>query len=282
MTSTALPGALAPFLPETGTVLVEGCDIRWFAGGAGGPTLLLVHGGGAHAGWWEPMLDELSAGQRVVTLDLSGHGDSGHRPNGYPSQIWIAEVAAVLAQIAGPATLVGHSLGGRLASTTAARHPELVRGLVTVDSVVPPYHGEPVPPVRPRKLYVSEDQILAAFRLKPPQPPIDADVTARLARRSIIRLPEGRYSWKFDPTVFQHMEDRFGVNADIPLIRCPVTVVQGGLSRLTSRAMAEEFEAMLGRAVEIVDFPRSHHHISLDAPAELLALLGRLPSTRPA
>jgi pimeloyl-ACP methyl ester carboxylesterase len=278
MTSAAIHGELAPLLPETGTMHVDRCKIRWYTGE---PTLLLVHGGGAHAGWWEPVLGELSARQRVVALDLSGHGDSAHRADGYPNQIWIAELAAVLEQVAGPATLIGHSLGGRLATSAAGRHPDLVRALVTLDSVVPPYHGEPVPPVRPRKFYPSEQKILAAFRLKPPQPPIARDVIEQLGRRSIVQCPDGRYSWKFDPTIFQNMEDRFGVNHDIPLIRCPVTVVQGGLSELTSREMAEEYQAMLGRELEIIDFPHSYHHVPIDAPTELLALLSRLASTRP-
>ena len=242
---------------------------------------MLIHGGGAHAGWWEPLLDELSARQRVLALDLSGHGDSGHRPAGYPSLIWVEEIAAVLLQVIGPSALIGHSLGGRLATTVAGRHPSLVDSLVTLDSVVPPYDGEPVPPVRPRKLYDSEAQILAAFRLMPPQPPLAAELIEQLGRRSILRLDDGRYTWKFDPAIFKDMEDRFGVLADIPLIRCPVTIVQGGRSQLTSRAMAEEYAALLGRAAQIIDFPDSHHHIPLDAPSELLALLAQLPGTRP-
>jgi pimeloyl-ACP methyl ester carboxylesterase len=281
MSSIARIDELAPLLPESGTIEVEGCEVRWYAGGKGRPTLMLVHGGGAHAGWWEPALQRLSEHQRIVAMDLSGHGDSGHRPDGYPSLIWVAEIAAVLLEVAGPSALIGHSLGGRLGTTTAARHPELVDALVTLDSVVPPYEDEPVPVVRPRKLYDSEGQILGAFRLMPPQPPADPALMERLGRRSIIRVPGGRYTWKFDPTIFHNMADRFGVNQDIPLIRCPVTLVQGGLSELTSRAMAEKYQALLGRELEIVDFPESHHHIPLDASEKLLALLRRLPGTRP-
>ena len=273
---------LPPLLPESGAIRVESCAVRWYAGGTGDPRLVLVHGGGAHAGWWEPVLEALSARQRVVAIDLSGHGDSGHRPAGYPSRIWVTEVAALLREVAGgPAAVVGHSLGGRIGTTTAAQYPDLVTALVMLDSVIPPYGGEPIPRVGPRKVYETKEIALRAFRLMPPQPPAEPDIMDRLARRSITRHPDGRYTWKFDPAIFGEMEDRFGVARDIPSIRCPVTIVQGSLSALTSPELAEQYQALLGRSVETVRFPGAHHHIPLDAPAETVALLGRLDGTRP-
>lgn len=212
----------------------------------------------------------------------SGHGDSGRRPGGYPSQIWVTELAAVLRQLAGgSAAVVGHSLGGRIGTTAAARYRELVTALVTLDSVIPPYGGEPIPRVGPPKIYDSEERALQAFRLMPPQPPVDRAVMERLARRSIKRLEDGRYTWKFDPAIFGEMEDRFGVEQDIPLIECPVTIVQGTLSDLTSPKLAEQYQELLGREVEVVRFPGAHHHVPLDAPGETVALLDRLEGTRP-
>ncbi len=273
---------LPPLLPEGGAIHVEDCAVRWYAGGAGDPTLVLVHGGGAHAGWWEPVLGALSARQRVVAIDLSGHGDSGHRPGGYPSRIWVTEVAALLHEVVdGPAAVVGHSLGGRIGTTTAVLCPDRVAALVTLDSVIPPYGGEPIPRVGPRKVYETKDIALKAFRLMPPQPPAEPEIMDRLARRSITQLPDGRYTWRFDPAIFGEMEDRFGVARDIPQVRCPVTIVQGSLSSLTSPELAEQYQELLGRSAETVRFAGSYHHIPLDAPAETVALLARLDGTRP-
>lgn len=273
---------LPPLLPETGTLEVEGCEIRWYRGGTGDPTLVLVHGGGAHAGWWELVLPELSARQRVCALDLSGHGDSGRRPGGYPSRLWVSEVAAVVSELAGGrAAIIGHSLGGRIGTTTAARHPDLVSALVTLDSVIPPYGGEPIPRARQRKVYESEERALESFKLMPPQPPVAPGLMDRLGRRSITRLEDGSYTWKFDPAIFGEMADRFGVEHDIPLVQCPVTIVQGGLSGITSPELAEQYQALLGRSAEVVEFPTAHHHVPLDAPEETLELLGRLEGTRP-
>jgi pimeloyl-ACP methyl ester carboxylesterase len=272
---------LPALLPETGSLAVGGCAVRWYAGGTGGPPLVLVHGGGAHAGWWEPVLSELLARQRVIALDLSGHGDSGRRPHGYSTAMWADEVAAVLGEVAGgPAPVVGHSLGGRVGTMTAGRYPELVTALVTLDAVVPPQASERYPRVGPPKLYDNLEQILAAFHLMPPQPQPRSDVLHRLACRSVTPLQDGRYTWKFDPQSFGALRDTL-VNADIPKVQCPVTIVLGGQSSVTTPAVAAAFQALLGREVTVVTFPRSHHHIPLDEPAELVDLLARLAGTRP-
>lgn len=272
---------LPPLLAETGTVVVEGCEVRWYAGGAGAPTLMLIHGGGGHAAWWEPLLPALIARQRVIAIDMSGHGDSARRPGGYTTPLWAQEVASVLETVAdGRAAVVGHSLGGRIGTMAAGRHPELVSALVTLDAVVPPQPDEPIPRVRPPKFYASEEQILAAFRLMPPQPPAAPAIMARLARRSITRLPDGRFTWKFDPTVFAALDEHI-VNGDIPKIRCPVTLVRGGLSDVTQPAIAAEYEALLGRELQTLTLEGSHHHVPLDVPGELEHLLAALPGTRP-
>ena len=53
-------------------------------------------GGGAHAHWWTHVAATFARDLRVVALDLSGHGDSGHRDE-YDIELWASEVMAVLA-----------------------------------------------------------------------------------------------------------------------------------------------------------------------------------------
>lgn len=69
----------APVVPRT--VSVSGTDIayRQFGpyDGNGSSGIVLVHGGAAHARWWDHIAPLLATGRRVVAIDLSGHGDSG-------------------------------------------------------------------------------------------------------------------------------------------------------------------------------------------------------------
>jgi 3-oxoadipate enol-lactonase len=106
----------------------RGAAIRFFVGGAG-PPLLLVHGFGG-AAWNFDELAPLLPGRRLLIPDLPGHGGSAPLPA--PSLAGFADVLAdlVVAESAGPADVLGHSLGGVVALRLAVRRPELVRRLI--------------------------------------------------------------------------------------------------------------------------------------------------------
>jgi pimeloyl-ACP methyl ester carboxylesterase len=71
----------------------------------------------------------------VYAPDLRGHGQSGRVPGCYRLRDYAADIAAFLEQVVQqPAVLFGHSLGGHVAILVAARHPQLVRGLIIGDA----------------------------------------------------------------------------------------------------------------------------------------------------
>jgi pimeloyl-ACP methyl ester carboxylesterase len=124
--------------PEGRRVDVDGTAISYLAwGDRSARGLVLVHGGGAHAHWWDHIAPLLALDRRVVALDLSGHGDSGRRDT-YTLGAWAAEVLAVAADagLTEPPTVIGHSMGGlvtlRLASLQGAR----LAGAVVIDAPV--------------------------------------------------------------------------------------------------------------------------------------------------
>jgi pimeloyl-ACP methyl ester carboxylesterase len=70
--------------------------------------------------------------RRTLALDLRGHGDSPHGPIDYPGLA--ADVIETLAHHnALPATIIGHSMGGKTAMIVALTHPEAVSGLLIAD-----------------------------------------------------------------------------------------------------------------------------------------------------
>lgn len=98
------------------------------------PTVLLIHGFGSSLHTWEPWIARLSERWRVLALDLPGSGLSHTDPSGdYSDARTLALILAMMdAKGIEQAVIVGHSIGGRLAWSLAARHPDRVSALVLI------------------------------------------------------------------------------------------------------------------------------------------------------
>src|SRR5262245_45730804 len=81
---------------------------------------------------WVRQLDELAGTLRVSALDLPGHGESDPAPSSSVEDYAGAVGDFLTALASTPPIVIGHSLGGSIAITLAARRPELVRGLVLI------------------------------------------------------------------------------------------------------------------------------------------------------
>ena len=96
-----------------------------------GPPLLLIHGWAMHGGIFAPLVPYLEAHFTIHAVDLPGHGCSSGQI--FELDDTLVELAAYLAPLA-PATLVGWSLGGAIATQLALRFPAAVQSLVLIAS----------------------------------------------------------------------------------------------------------------------------------------------------
>jgi pimeloyl-ACP methyl ester carboxylesterase len=78
----------------------------------------------------------VAAGYRAVTVDLRGHGDSDTTFADYGDEPTSEDLVDVIKNFDAPAVLVGNSMSAGAAVITAARHPELVSGLVLIGPFV--------------------------------------------------------------------------------------------------------------------------------------------------
>lgn len=105
-------------------------------GSAGSPVLLL-HGITAHHRGWDLVADALPD-RRVLAPDLRGRGRSVVPDGPWGMARHADDAAAVLEALdAGPAVVVGHSMGGFAAVVLAHRQPHLIDRLVLVDGGLP-------------------------------------------------------------------------------------------------------------------------------------------------
>jgi pimeloyl-ACP methyl ester carboxylesterase len=109
--------------------------VRHWVGPEGAVPFLLVHGLASNARLWDGVATDLAGrGHGVAAVDQRGHGQSDKPDDGYD----FASVAGDLVDLIGALGLdrpvaVGQSWGGNVVMELAARHPELVRGVVGVD-----------------------------------------------------------------------------------------------------------------------------------------------------
>jgi pimeloyl-ACP methyl ester carboxylesterase len=104
-----------------------------------GPPIVLLHGPFVDHSCWDGLLSGLAETHHVIAPDLPGCGNS-EKPSasrfGYGVSAFAEAITDLYGGLAlGPAVLIGHSLGGAVALTVAARHPELVSRLVLLDSL---------------------------------------------------------------------------------------------------------------------------------------------------
>ncbi|GAB4085613.1 alpha/beta hydrolase [Myceligenerans cantabricum] len=117
-----------------------------------GPLVVAVPGMGDLRSTYDDVAPALvEAGYRVVVTDLRGHGDSDTTFRAHGDDVTGADLLALVEHLgAGPAVLVGSSMGASSAAWAAAERPDLVRGLVLIS----PFLRDPVSPAAQRLLRV--------------------------------------------------------------------------------------------------------------------------------
>src|SRR5690606_25725911 len=135
VTETAIEGvSRANFTSK----FIEAAGVRTHYIEAGsGPTLVLVHGGGAGAdafGNWGHLIPQLASDYRVVAVDMVGFGDTdkpeaaSHLYTQAGRNEWLCDFLSKISST--PCIVVGNSMGGATTMGVAMRRPELISRMV--------------------------------------------------------------------------------------------------------------------------------------------------------
>ena len=100
-----------------------------------GPAVVLIHGFLENTTMWNLIIPELSKRNRVIAIDLLGHGKSDCIGYTHSMELFAETLEAVLKKVRiRKCVLVGHSLGGYVALAFAEKHPKRVKGLCLMNS----------------------------------------------------------------------------------------------------------------------------------------------------
>lgn len=250
--------------------------LEW--GEPGRPALCLLHGGAAHAHWFDRIAGAFADRFHVLALDQRGHGESQWCvPPAYATEDFAGDLLGVADAMGWDRfVLAGHSMGGHNSLAFSAWHPERVRGLVIIDArpALPPERLDRMHERgrRPMRVHPTAEAAVAAFRLLPRETIADPDLLAHLGRAGIAARGGG-WVYRFDPATYEQrkptdnwlLADRVGA---------PTLIMRAELSPNLPPEHADRLRDSIGDAT-VVTVPGSYHHATLDAPEVVAAMLDR-------
>ena len=267
------PQALELTLPATGTKLA---GLRTGGpseadSGEQRPRILALHGWLDNALSWRPVSHFLQDVD-LVCLDFPGHGESPPRPPAarYHFDDYVFDVLGALDALGWEsAHLLGHSLGGAVASVTAAACPQRVLSLSVIEGLGPLTASSDrtaeawrkairISRQRPKRVHADRDSAVEA-RVRNSDLP--RDCADQLAERGLENVEEG-WQWRHDLRLTWPSTQRYTEPQVLDLlaaIEAPVLcVLATPRSRILPPGLMERRAAAV-RTLALAEYPGGHH-----------------------
>ncbi len=255
-----------------------------------GLPLLALHGWLDNAASFRPMAPLLD-GYDLVALDMPGHGRSFHYPADAEYSLFstILDVLAAVDALGWERfALLGHSMGGAIASVLAAAVPERVERLCLIEALGPLAGSEDTTASRlrdavtqrraldgKRKRVFTDPEIAVQARMLNNVAALD-EASSRLLIERGIRAVEGGYEWSSDarltlPTAVRMSEAQ--VQDCLRAIACPVTLLVADPTPPYFVPALRDARVACVPQIRSVTMAGSHH-LHMTHPAEAVAALG--------
>ncbi|MGI8475894.1 MAG: alpha/beta fold hydrolase [Thermomicrobiales bacterium] len=236
--------------------------------GRDAPPLLLLHGIGSSGNSWLPVIPQLAARFRLIVPDWRGHGKSDKPPGGYLVGDYADDLEGLLgAYSLDRPRILGHSLGGLVATEWASRHPAAAARIALEDI---PFRGGDARLFDDWIALASMTPEAAADHYRIDHP----DWTDEERHRRAESITSTRLS------VFTELRDHHGsdVGADLRIVdslsasKAPILLVHGDVESvgMVAQPDADRFASDVPLA-DVVRIPGGSHSLHRDASAAFIA-----------
>jgi pimeloyl-ACP methyl ester carboxylesterase len=256
----------------------------WESAPAQGLPIVLIHGYGALIEHWRPVMRPIASRHTLYALDLYYFGRSAIPAEPPSRRLWAEQIAELIVEVcAGPAVVVGHSMGGVAACQFAHDFPQLVRGLVLVapsgkmdparppsafdnaffELVQAPGLGELVAGLAANSGAARQGLLSAYYRKERVTPELVARFAEPLTR------PGGARAYLAVTRAFR----RLLIDLEPGSITAPTLLIWGQYDRSLPPSLAEVYKQTLLPQAEIAVIPESGHCPFDETPEEFLDIL---------
>ena len=243
---------------------------RW--GPARQESVVCIHGITQHGGIFEPLGERLAAaGHSVVAVDLRGHGESGREPP-WDTDTHVGDLLQTLDALGVKrASWVGHSFGGRLAATIAARLPERTRRLVLLDPGLeaPPSHA-----LRSAEIerldwsFATMDGALNALLSSDSVVAPPREVVAAYVRDDVKKGQDGRFRFRFCPSTVVVAWSEMALPPP-PIAKLPTLFARVEAPLFDAGVQERRYREELGDLLTVTTVPHGHNML-WESPLETI------------
>ena len=250
-----------------------------------GPVLVILHGLYGSSDNWISIARKLEDRFTIFIPDLRNHGQSPHTST-HTYQDMVDDLSLFFKKHhINKATILGHSMGGKLAMMFAAEYPEVITGLIVADIAPKNYNSGN----KPFKTVLQHEMILGLMEelnlvAVTSRKEIDYFLSEKLKNstlrqfliKNIHRDKEGYFEWKINVPVLKHALDSITseVNSDWfadrqPILNYPVTFIRGLNSDYISD---QDFIAIkeIYPEARMIDIPDAGHWLHAEQPEKFV------------
>ncbi len=246
---------------------LNGVNYYYEESGSGEDVIVFSHGLLWSCRMFDKQVDALKDSYKVVAYDHRGQGKTEVSETGYDMETLTSDALELLKGYGKPVHFAGLSMGGFVAMRLAARHPELIKSLILMETSAEP---EPVENI-PKYKRLNRVARYLGFRL------VTGPVMKIMFSKSFLadksRTQDKKY-WekqlrsnnrKGIPKAVMGVVERKGIYDELANIKCPTLIIVGEEDFATVPTEAEKMhEAIKGS--KLVYIPKAGHTSSVEQP----------------